>query len=405
MTMYRTLCKLPRLLLPMALLGLFVQNVTALESSDVKVHGFFSQAAVVSEKVNVRGDSTHGSFDFSEVGIGLSLPLSSNIRFAAQGVSVKTGADKSAEPEIDFLQVDWALYDTASANGGLRFGKVRLPNGLHYPARDVATVRPGIFMPQSVYIDNLGSRAFLYSTEGAQLYLNVFTDTRGWEFITHYVTEQEVSERVELAALRRALPGNYEYSHGLFVGARTHSFGTNFSHSLTHGWIDVDYERTPTDSVNSSYIDYVETVYSLQYTLERFKFTSEVSRRSIALGLDSSFAIREDRYVSLGAYLETRFYIGESIEWFLRYDEINQQTGDRRGVERSKKTGLPRYYSFARDTGIGGQYKFGNGISLLAELHYVDGLESADASDNADFLSGELSRYWHYASVMLAYRF
>lgn len=377
----------------------------ALSADDVSVHGFISQAAIVSKDVNVRGSSTSGSFDFTEIGINLSAPLATGLRGAGQVVSVKTGADNSAEPEIDFLLLDWTFLDRDMSNGGMRIGKVRLPNGLHYPARDVASVRPGIFMPQSVYLDNLGTREFLYSTEGAQLYLNVFDNTSHWQFVTHYVSKQEVSSRVELAALRRDFPGNYEYTTGMFFGIRRDNVANNLTHSLTHGWIDLDYVSGPNDPVNSSFIDYTESIYSLQYTKEAFQFTAEFSRRGISLGLDSTFANVTDRYVSFGSYLEARFLPTDAFEWFIRYDELNQQAGDRRGVERAKVTGRPRHYSFARDSSVGGRYKFDNGISLLGEVHYVDGLETADASDNADYLSGNLSRYWNYASVMLAYRF
>ncbi|MFT4531801.1 MAG: hypothetical protein ACI81F_002622 [Thalassolituus oleivorans] len=386
-------------------LTLAASTVYAIDAQGVRVHGFFSQAATVSKNVNVRGDSTHGSFDFTEIGINISAPIMSNLRAAGQVVSVKTGADKSSEPEIDFLLMDWTFIDSGTSNGGLRLGKVRLPNGLHYPARDVAAVRPGIFMPQSVYLDNLGSRAFLYSTEGVQFYFNTFGENVRWQFIGHYISDQEVSERVELAALRRALPGAYRITNGAFVSIRRDSLARNLTHSLTHGWAENDYKRASADPVNSSFIDYSETIYSLQYTLERFQLTTELDRRAISLGLDSSFATISDKYVSFGAYIEARFIPTESFEWFIRYDELNQQAGDRRGVERSKKTGLPRHYSFARDTSVGARYGFGNGVSLLGEFHYVDGLETADASDNDDYLTGQLSRYWSYASVMMAYRF
>lgn len=386
-------------------LAAWASSAQSVGIEDVKVHGFFSQAAIVSKDVNVRGNSTSGSYDFTEIGLNLSIPLRSDVRFGGQFVSVKTGADNSAEPEIDFLQVDWTFLDLDRVNGGLRLGKVRLPNGLHYPARDVAAVRPGIFMPQSVYIDNLGSRAFLYSTQGLQFYLNAFGDTGNWQVTGHYVSEQEVSERVELAALRRALPGHYNYTNGAFFGLRRDGISSNLTHSLTYGWIDVDYERSASDPVNSSYIDYDETIYSIQYTLETLQLTAEFDRRSIDLGLNSSFATLTDSYVSFGAYVEARFIPTESFQWFIRYDELNQQAGDRRGVERAQKTGRPRHYSFARDSSIGARYSFDSGISLLGEFHYVDGLETADASDNADYLSGELSRYWHYASIMIAYHF
>ena len=111
-----------------ALLGTVVMGLSAHVQSDehaldtLQVHGFLSQALVITDDNNFFGHSSRdkGSLEFPELGLNVSLRPHQDVLVAAQVLSRRAGGNSSdAEPKLDYGLVDY--HAASSAIGQIRY--------------------------------------------------------------------------------------------------------------------------------------------------------------------------------------------------------------------------------------------------------------------------------------------
>jgi len=67
-----------------------------------QVHGFLEQGFVATSGNRFYGNSTHGSFDLTQVGLNASTRPFNNIRFAVQGLYRRAGEQIPEELRLDY---------------------------------------------------------------------------------------------------------------------------------------------------------------------------------------------------------------------------------------------------------------------------------------------------------------
>jgi hypothetical protein len=133
--------------------------------ASVEVHAFVSQGYILSVNNNyLATDTTHGSFQFSEVGLNFTKSLTDNLRVGLQLFVEDLGPNGSYVPTIDWCYLDYRWKDWL----GFRAGRVKIPFGLYNEINDVDAARVPILLPQAVYpVENTN---YLLAQTGGELY-------------------------------------------------------------------------------------------------------------------------------------------------------------------------------------------------------------------------------------------
>jgi hypothetical protein len=165
------------------------------EPGSVAVHGFVSPGFIVSTGNNYLADTKGGSFEFTEVGLNFTVPITDKLRVGMQLFSRKLGAIGNYSPKMDWFYLDYRFEDWL----GFRAGRVKLPFGLYNDTSDIDSARVPILLPQSLY--SLSSRDFLLAQTGGELYGRVNMRSLGALEYRHYAGTifLDVSQQTTLA--------------------------------------------------------------------------------------------------------------------------------------------------------------------------------------------------------------
>ena len=146
-------------------------RVTAAEIGDegslasVEVHAFGSQGFIATTRNNyIDTNSTHGSFQFSEIGINFTKVLVDKLRFGVQLFAEDLGPTGNYNVRADWFYLDYRWQDWL----GIRAGRVKIPFGLYNEINDVDSARISVLLPQSVY--PIQNRDYLLAQTGGELY-------------------------------------------------------------------------------------------------------------------------------------------------------------------------------------------------------------------------------------------
>ena len=138
------------------------------EEGDVKsveIHVFVSQGFILTKDNNYLAEDTkHGSFQFSEVGINFTKPLTQSLRLGLQLFAQDLGPTGNYTPKVDWFYLDYRWKDWL----GIRAGRVKIPFGLYNEINDVDSARVPILLPQSIY--PLENTNYLLAQTGAEVY-------------------------------------------------------------------------------------------------------------------------------------------------------------------------------------------------------------------------------------------
>jgi hypothetical protein len=129
-----------------------------------QVHGFVSQGFLVTTDNNYLARSTKGSFEFTEVGLNVTKPLTDKLRVGVQLFARDLGPIGNYSAKFDWYYIDYRFTDWF----GVRAGRVKVPFGLYNEINDADSARAFVLLPQSLY--PVTSRDFLLAQTGGELY-------------------------------------------------------------------------------------------------------------------------------------------------------------------------------------------------------------------------------------------
>ncbi len=139
-----------------------------LSDNSLLVTGFVSQGYLnTSENNYLVPRSVNGTAEFTEAAITVVAQPMDRLRVGIQLLARNFGNTGN-----DFVTVDWAYGDYRYQDWlGVRLGKVKMPFGFYNEGRDVDMLRTSIFLPQSIYSEQL--RDFFLAYEGGGAYGNL----------------------------------------------------------------------------------------------------------------------------------------------------------------------------------------------------------------------------------------
>lgn len=133
---------------------------------NVQVHAFASQGFLLTTHNDyIDTNSTHGTFQFSEVGINFRKAFfADRLRIGIQLFAQDLGPGSSFSAQMDWFSLDYRWADWL----GFRAGRLKIPYGLYNEVNDIDSARVPVLLPQSVY--PLQARDFLFAQNGGELY-------------------------------------------------------------------------------------------------------------------------------------------------------------------------------------------------------------------------------------------
>jgi hypothetical protein len=353
--------------------GLFCSAAAAQGLGEgIQAHGFISQSLVYTSDNDVGGGSNDNlATDMRELGANLSWRASPDWLISAQALARWAGETDRGELRLDYGFVDRTLIADGEAQMGVRVGKIKNPYGFFNTTRDVAHTRPGISMPQSIYLDRI--RNFLLSAPGAAAYGNHAGENLDVSWSLGAVRLDVDDVDLEHLFFLSDQPGKFKGKTSWIGQVMTELDGGRWRFGLTLAEVNMQYQPTPADFLLTAGSNRLTSaVISLEHNAEHFSLTSEYSQvkhatenyvgnNPLALALQSPNTLET-------WYLQGTWMPSPDWRLYLRRDEIYLDKEDKKGFLGAP----PSYINFAKDWTLGVRYDL-NAWTFSAEYHKVHG--------------------------------
>jgi hypothetical protein len=339
----------------------------------VQAHGFFSQSLVHTSDNNFGGNSDAGvANDMREIGGNLSWRPSADWLLSGQLLARWAGQSDTGNLRLDYGFVDRALLADGDNSVGLRLGKIKNPYGFYNTTRDVAQTRPGIIMPQSIYMDR--ARNFWLAAPGASLYGNHISPkgNLSWQFSA---LQPDVNDPDLTYFMTGRDAGRFEGKDSWLGQAMLESAGGGWRAGLSLGEMAIQSEPGTGDILAAGVTRLPTWVLSLEHNTEFWSFTVEYGQTKVhSHGYGSTpyaQALGRDNTTQAG-YVQALRRFGNGWQAFLRYDEFDFDKHDRNGTEFASTGIAPAYLRYSKDWAVGVRRDIGR-WAWSGEWHHVDG--------------------------------
>jgi predicted RNA-binding protein with TRAM domain len=368
----------------------------------VQAHGFVSQGLVHTSDNNLGGDSDDSVVtDLRELGANLSWRPNSDWMFSGQVLARWAGESDEGKARLDYGFVDHTLFANGEDQVNVRVGKVKNPFGFYNTTRDVAHTRPGILLPQSIYIDEL--RDTFLAAPGVSFNGNNYLSNSFLEWSVNLI-RPEVDARSLTHYMLTNQPGHFEGDASWLTQALWEQQGGAWRMGLTLGNVKMRYKTTPLDYLKPGRIKLHTGVLSLEHNREDWSFTGEYAlTRQIRDGFVTFPILDIDTTVEAG-YLQGLWRFAPGWQAYARYEALYLDRNDRNGKVFSALTGgmLPVFQRFSHDKVLGIRYDPDQSWALSAELHLVDGTAWLPRIANP---SAQMQQDWDMLLLQAAWRF
>jgi hypothetical protein len=391
--LFRTLCRL--------LCGLtWVSGACALElDKNVQVHGFVSQAAVLSNRNDVGGKSSDGiAFDLRELGGTCSWRPDPDWLISAQALMRWAGRTDDGDLRLDYGFVDRTLI-SGDDRLGIQLGKIKNPYGLYNTTRDVAHTRPGILMPQSIYLDRV--RDFVMAGTGAAVYGNNNLDLLSLDWRLNAFRPVVKATEVEYLLLGADWPGKMKGRPSWMAQALLDMADSRWQLGLTIGEVVAGF-RSGTPLIGNGSNRNQLAVLSLAHNSETWSLTVEYSQiKVLSGGYGASYPVLNEPNTLEAWYVHGTWRLRPDWQLYLRRDELYYDKDDRDGTKFAQAWALPAFMRFAKDWTLGVRHDLGR-WALSGELHLVEGTGWLSTQDTP---LGKQHKDWNLFLLQVAYRF
>jgi hypothetical protein len=366
----------------------------------VQTHGFISQSVVRTSDNNVGGDSDDKlAWDLREMGVNLSWRPNPDWLISGQVLARWAGDTDEGDFRLDYGFVDRAFYNSGEVQVGARLGKVKNPYGFFNTTRDVAQTRPGIIMPQSIYLDQV--RNFFLAAPGISLYGNADNEQGALSWQVSAMRPEVDDVDLEYMTFLRDLPGKFAGRNSWLGQVMLDRDGGRWRIGASLGEMNMHYQpggSPPFDLLGGTH-RLPTWVLSMQHNSENWTFTAEYAQTEvIARNYGPVF---DDNTIEAG-YLQATRRFADSWQGYLRYDVLYLDRDDRDGMRfASFSPGVAAHSRFAKDWVVGVRRDMDR-LALSAEVHHVDGTAWLARVDNPE---AGLVRKWDMLLLQAAWRF
>lgn len=360
----------------------------------VQVHGFLSQGFIHTSDNNFFGHSDDSlSTDFREFGINGSWSALPDLQLAMQVVWRDAGQTDEAGLRIDYGLASYNLLSTESSLLAIRAGRVVTPLGFYNETRDVASTRPSILLPQSIYFDR--NRNLALSADGGYLYGEHRTDFGDFSFNFGLIiprTEDPDFRNTLLGGDSGTVEGDTSWVSRLGY----ESPGSEVRFAVTYADFLSDFHSSER-SINEGSFHFNPLILSAQYNAEKWSLTAEYALRRTRLDY---FKISDIGFTGQSYYIQGTYRFTDKLEGLVRYDELVWDLDDQYGYRYPNRLG-PHFSRYARDWTFGLRYEILPSLLMSTEYHHINGTGWLSRLENTQ----DEAQRWDMYAFMLSYNF
>lgn len=393
---------LPPALLLMLPLPLSAQDSIPSWINDIQLHGFASQGFIKTDHNNFFGDSENGSFEFTELAINASARPLPSLLVSGQLLSRNAGAMDDASPQVDYVLADWTFAQGSSYSAGVALGRQKNPIGLYNETRDVASTRPGIFVPQSVYFDKV--RDLVLASDGIGLHGDWYTD-QGLLHVKAQYGYMQVDTNVEYAYLGGDFPGKMEPNGPSWLGRIGYEDESGIWQVAASGvYSEMQYKASTGSPLQNGRTDFYYWVLSAQLNGDDWGLTGEYAWEPIDwYGYGPALPDRE--LTGTGWYIQGDYNVRPDLSLLLRYESALADKDDPDGTATSAASGgvIPPFAMYSHNWVSGLRWDITPQWMLRFEYQRNTGTHVLSARENPN--PAKLQKHWQLFSVLASYRF
>ncbi len=364
----------------------------------VQIHGFLSQGFLHTSDNNLFGRSDDGiSVDFRELGINTSWRVIPELQLALQVVWRNAGQTDEAGLRIDYGVADYSFYSSESTLLGIKAGRVPTPLGLYNETRDIASTRPSVLLPQSIYFDR--NRNIALSADGGYFYGEQRSD-----YGDFLLTIGVIKPRTSDPSLKHSILGN---NGGEFIGNASWISRLNYDWqsgliqlAITYADFNANYQPSADSTLSAGLLQFNPIIFSAQYNAENWSLTAEYAQRTTRL---TNFGVFPDtKTIGESFYIQGTYKFTHYLEGLLRYDQLSVDKSDKNGRKFATRslTGAPGYSRFAKDLTFGLRVNATSSLLISAEYHRINGTGWLSGLENKT-----LTQYWDLYTLLISYDF
>jgi hypothetical protein len=344
----------------------------SLDDLNIQIHGYATQGFLYTTRNNIfTTDSSSGSPAWTEAVLNVGAQPESRLRIGVQGRYFLLG-NFGNEITLDWAQADYR----AGEEFGVRFGKVKTPNGLFNEIQDIDPAYIWALLPQSVY--SITSRNSVLAHYGGVVYGTVGLEEAGKLEYRFWAGERDISAsdgyllsyREEGLLMTNGLSGPVwgEALHwraplrGLMLGASVSST-SQWRAAFTDTYaVPAGPEQGVTLTLPGTAVMSAsnELDYFGKYEKGRGMFAAEWDRVPISVSLEGLSPLPID--VDMRGW----FVMGS---WKVT-EKLSAGVYDSQSFDRKLALGPPRY---SKDWALSGRYDFGQYLYAKVEQHFIDG--------------------------------
>jgi len=360
----------------------------------MQVHGFLSQGFIHTSDNNFFGHSDDSlSTDFRELGLNSSWSVLPDLQLAMQVVWRDAGQTDEGDLRIDYGLASYNLLSTESSLLTIRAGRVPTPLGFYNDTRDVASTRPSIFLPQSIYFD--ANRNLALSADGGYLYGEHRTDIGDFSFNFGLVIPRTDDPDFKSVILNGS-SGSVQGDTSWVARVEYESPGDRVRLGVTYADFLSDFHSS-SQVWNQGSFHFNPLILSAQYNAEKWSLTAEYALRHTRLDY---LNVNDVSFTGQSYYIQGAYHFTDKLEGLVRYDELVWDLDDQYGYRWPAQLG-PQFSRYARDWTFGLRYEILPSLMLSAEYHHVNGTGWLARLENPQ---GE-TRNWDMYAFMLSYNF
>lgn len=374
----------------------------------LQFHGFISQTAIYTDG-NTIGDGSKDdlSLDMREIGVNASYRPNGDWLLSGQLLSRKAGNTDDGDLRVDYAFVDRIVYAGQENGYGVQVGKVKNPYGLYNITRDVAHTRPGIIMPQSIYLDRV--RNFFLAAPGVSLY---GSHNRGaWDttWRVNAVRPETDGEDLEHLFFLRNMPGRYKGKWSWLGQVMTEMDGGRLRMGLTLGQVATEYRpaRNPPLDFLSGEQELRPRLLSLEWNEENWSLTGEYEQvKNSGKNYGLGGAGPEEPNTVEAWYLQGTYRLSPSLRVYLRRDVSYFDKDDKSGSRfAAANPPFPAHLVYSREWVLGVRQDWKN-WAFSAEVHDIEGTGWLSPLDTPILPpSPPPEKDWRMILLQAAYRF
>lgn len=371
-------------------------------TEDVQVHGFLSQGFVKTDHNRFFGDSESGSFQFTELGINASFRPLDSLRLNGQLLSRNAGAMYDATPQIDYALADWIFANGGSYTLSASVGRQKNPIGLYNETRDVASTRPGVFVPQPIYFDKV--RNLVLAADGVGLHGNWFT-RQGLLDVSLLYGWMQIDDNVEFAYLGGNYPGKMTSDTPSWQGqVRFQDDAGRWQLAASGVTTEMDFEPAAGSPLQAGGTDFSYWVLSAQLNGDDWSLTGEYAWEPISWK-DYGPALPDRDLTGTGWYIQGDYHLRHDLSLMLRYESALADKDDPDGLKGSAASAgiLPPFALYSHNWVTGLRWDITPQWMLRVEYQRNTGTHTLSARENPN--PAALRKHWQLFSVLASYRF